>query len=1201
MKKIICAIALTLALVLPAQAVRIWRSDLSGYSWNTPSAWVHSDNNGLTWDNSDSTYPNAATDSLITIDSTHIVTVAMPITVDQLLVKGMLTQNATITVNDGPGGDIVVTGAYERLADSLVLNPGAAMIFGPNSYYYHYINGREIPAATWDSLATLYINGVTSTMPTGMDQAFGNIEWSCYGQTVDMTLPGGASFTARNLSVTNTSDTTGMAHGIYLTSGAKPSLTVNNFKISGNSKVILGSGGSRNLHVKGDFATYDPGWLYLTDTLKAGIDTLFLYGNYSHLVAGIGGGGPDSTAIVFCGADTQYYNPGGEILTGYINYQVNPGSVLKIPEGTTFGMGSLGDFALMPGATLAYSDYWGIYPTGQDTGVIRVFGSRNYSQGANYHVYSSTTGPYYTGPGLPDTVNQLTIESYGDQAYLNKDLAVMDTLKLLVNNLRFDGKKLSLFGPIYQTSGNLVSDSLSVLAVMGGNPAGLKLPFGIQRLGTLIVNRPALITTSDSLDIYSGYMQISGKIGSGQLRYKPNAILTYNSTVSDTTSDREFPIINGPLNLTVQTAAALQLHADRTIKGTLTLNGALSTGANILTLDKWGMVVQGAGFVSGHLSKLVPAAADTVINYELGTVGSGKSPVTVRIFNNTVPAFVTAGVYENSHPSVGDGSSCLKKYWSLWGPGLAADACQLTFYYGALDFNPPKYTESAHEPTMVAARYDYTATPGWQLPAIIARNPGTAADGGSVVINHAGNFATNPEFTLARDSAAIFLPPVDTLSFNLAGGAYRMFSVPVSPFDSTISRILGDDLGAYSDTTWRIFGYKPSSDYAEQPYIFSGYGYWLATTNDALIDADGYVLLNTFNQPIDGGWNLIGDPFDTTVTLANITVLWNDTASHSLNFTDSTVNDVVRQKIYNWRDDSPDFENNGVWDSLIPYNVGDQMRPWMGYALYALRPCTLMMERFRGQKSDKPAQAPQCQIDWQLALDVSSGTAVDRGLKLGVSPQASQTYDRLDAEKPPLIFHTVKAFIPHQDWNQGPCRSYQYDFRPPADYIEWPLVIETAQADQPVVLTAQISGELGNEGYLYLLDRRRGKTFDLKTQKIIGFSGSQELAVVYSSKPFDGRTLTPLTFGLGRIGPNPFIQRTTINYQLPQAGLVSMAVYNITGQRVRTLLSQNLPPGYYSQIWDGRNDGGRALSAGVYIVRLSASGRSAAQKIVKLQ
>jgi hypothetical protein len=428
-----------------------------------------------------------------------------------------------------------------------------------------------------------------------------------------------------------------------------------------------------------------------------------------------------------------------------------------------------------------------------------------------------------------------------------------------------------------------------------------------------------------------------------------------------------------------------------------------------------------------------------------------------------------------------------------------------------------------------------------------------------------------------------------------------MFSVPLSPVDSTPAQILGDELGAYSDSTWRIFGYKPASGYVERPNISSGYGYWLATAGNAQVEVKGTRLMNFFNQPIDSGWNLIGDPFDTTVTLANINILWNDTASHFVNFTDSTVNSVVRQRMYNWQDASPDLVNNGAWDSLTPYNSGDQMHPWTGYALYAVQPCTLRMERFMGKMPVDPAKAPQYQIDWQLTMDVASGSAVDRGLKLGVSPQARETYDRLDAEKPPLISSNIKAFFLHQDWNQGPCHDYQYDFRPAADYIEWPLMVEAAQADQPVVLNAQITGELGDEGYLYLLDRRKGKTFDLKTQKTIGFSGSQELAVVYSSKPFDGRNLTPLVFGLGRIGPNPFRQSATINYQLPQAGPVSMAVYNITGQRVRTLVSQNLPPGYYSQVWDGRNDGGRALSAGVYIVRLSASGRSAAQKIVKLQ
>ncbi|MDP2807543.1 MAG: hypothetical protein Q8O74_05335, partial [bacterium] len=580
---------------------RIWRTVSSG-SWDFYMSWQYSDDGGTSWGNVLTAYPDCLTDSLVTIQAGDTMSISSVVVLDQVQVYGQLAINpaAAVTIADGPGEDVVVNGSFSQNGGALSFNIGATLRVASLGAYNHAMNGGVIPAAVWDSLSTLYISGVTSAMPTGMDQAFGNITWDCLSQAVDAILPGGPAFAAKNLIVGYTG-----SNNLYLTSTAKPSLTLDNFSIS-NGTAILGAGGPRNLHVKGDLNITPPGWLYLTDTLNAGIDTLFLYGNYAHLAVGIGGGGPDSTTIVFCGTDTQNYNPNGEILTGYINYKVNPGSFLKVAEWATLGQGSLGSFTLMPGATLAYSDMWGISPTGQDAGVIRNLGARNYSQGANYYIYSTMTGPYYTGPGLPDTVNQLTIESFGDQVYLNKDLAVMDTLKLLANNLRIDGRKLSVFGQIYSTSGNLISDSLSTLAVMGGNPAGLTLPSGIQSLGTLIVNRPALITTSDSLNIYSGYTQTQGRIGFGQLRYKPTAVLTYNGTVSDTTSDQEFPVINGPLNLAVQTAAALQLHTNRTIKGTLILNGPFITGASTITIDTAGRVVQGTGFGSRKEGSIRP-------------------------------------------------------------------------------------------------------------------------------------------------------------------------------------------------------------------------------------------------------------------------------------------------------------------------------------------------------------------------------------------------------------------------------------------------------------------------------------------------------------------------------------------------------------------------------------------------------------------
>ena len=68
--------------------------------------------------------------------------------------------------------------------------------------------------------------------------------------------------------------------------------------------------------------------------------------------------------------------------------------------------------------------------------------------------------------------------------------------------------------------------------------------------------------------------------------------------------------------------------------------------------------------------------------------------------------------------------------------------------------------------------------------------------------------------------------------------------------------------------------------------------------------------------------------------------------------------------------------------------------------------------------------------------------------------------------------------------------------------------------------------------------------------------------------------------------PNPFNPRTTITFTLPHAGDAMLAVYDLAGRRVATLVEAPLPEGPMSLDWDGRDDAGRAQPSGVYLVRL---------------
>lgn len=69
--------------------------------------------------------------------------------------------------------------------------------------------------------------------------------------------------------------------------------------------------------------------------------------------------------------------------------------------------------------------------------------------------------------------------------------------------------------------------------------------------------------------------------------------------------------------------------------------------------------------------------------------------------------------------------------------------------------------------------------------------------------------------------------------------------------------------------------------------------------------------------------------------------------------------------------------------------------------------------------------------------------------------------------------------------------------------------------------------------------------------------------------------------------PNPFNPGTRLEYSVGAMGTVTLAVYDIAGHRVRHLEGpRDRAPGTYASVWDGRDDAGRALPSGLYVVRL---------------
>jgi len=88
--------------------------------------------------------------------------------------------------------------------------------------------------------------------------------------------------------------------------------------------------------------------------------------------------------------------------------------------------------------------------------------------------------------------------------------------------------------------------------------------------------------------------------------------------------------------------------------------------------------------------------------------------------------------------------------------------------------------------------------------------------------------------------------------------------------------------------------------------------------------------------------------------------------------------------------------------------------------------------------------------------------------------------------------------------------------------------------------------------------------------------------------PTETRIIGQPVLGLAGNYPNPFNPSTTISYGLSEAGRVSLKVYNMLGQLVRTIVDEQQLEGNHEAVWDGRNEIGATVASGIYVYRMTA-------------
>jgi hypothetical protein len=166
----------------------------------------------------------------------------------------------------------------------------------------------------------------------------------------------------------------------------------------------------------------------------------------------------------------------------------------------------------------------------------------------------------------------------------------------------------------------------------------------------------------------------------------------------------------------------------------------------------------------------------------------------------------------------------------------------------------------------------------------------------------------------------------------------------------------------------------------------------------------------------------------------------------------------------------------------------------------------------------------------------------------------------------------------------------------------------------------EVCGQAVNMGYVEITSPINGDTL---ITPIIGLHAMNHGSFSYDGSLHDGRVdpirlakilhahptsmptaqthSEPIEFALWPNYPNPFNSSTVIRYDLPAPAFVTLGIYNLQGQKVRSLVSENRPAGAFTSPWDGRDDAGKNLSSGIYYYRLQAGSFSTVRRMILLQ
>jgi hypothetical protein len=469
-------------------------------------------------------------------------------------------------------------------------------------------------------------------------------------------------------------------------------------------------------------------------------------------------------------------------------------------------------------------------------------------------------------------------------------------------------------------------------------------------------------------------------------------------------------------------------------------------------------------------------------------------------------------------------------------------------------------------------------------------------DGANVTV--AGAAAPPVAVTSVRtDRAGSFFVPGDGGEGGLSSGQWHLLSVPaVLGTTSSVALFEAAELGEPSQATWRLLRWAPSGTGPAGEYqssetdgsipLLPGAAYWFQWRTP-VPRAHAFDLGPGRSVPfvpsdltLDEGWNLVATPFAVPTA---------------------------------WPEDAPTLRR---WQpAFTSYSASDDGRnllvPFTGYFVYATEGQSVTLDPMIRPSTEPsphhPAGFDQVAGAWSLRIRLEAPHGVDALNYAAVHPHGMVGLDELDLGEVPVPDIGVTLTLMPEGAAGARLAA---DVRGPAPLHRWNLDARSAVAAPEAVLVVEGMDRIPEGLGAVLLEDRTGRATDLRaadrlTTSLLAGPGSRYTLLVgdpdlVAEAALAALPAVPGHLTLGVPFPNPFGSGTRIDLALPAPSDVTARVHDVNGREVRGIRLPALGAGAHTLVWDGRDDRGRSVPAGVYFLRVNGAGQTRLRKLVRI-